>query len=184
METVGLGQLGYQTDHAQKSPQTLALMQARLYARLQKMLFCTNEDGQKHECGIVSDSLCPFYFFNVLTTPEEKPAVDMSDISSEDSGSNNTVYNNVYLWRSLPWVHHNKIHILDAAPFHCLHKRSMLLYSRFTFCVLHCILRSYKRGRWRTVCQVQQRLTPCMILSCMENLQSNMPSVSIQKKRY
>ena len=97
METVGLGKLGYQTDHAQKSPQTLALMQARLYARLQKMLFCTNEDGQKHECGIVSDSLCPFYFFNVLTTPEEKPAVDMSDISSEDSGSNNTVYNNVYL---------------------------------------------------------------------------------------
>ena len=47
-------------------------MQAHLYARPRNMHFCTNEGGQKRECGIVSDSLVLFYFFIVLTTPGEK----------------------------------------------------------------------------------------------------------------
>ena len=68
--------LGYRTDHAQKSPRTLALMQAHLYARQRKMHFCTNEDGQKHECGIVSDSFVLFTFS--LSWPPRRKSLQLT----------------------------------------------------------------------------------------------------------
>jgi hypothetical protein len=45
----------------------------------------------------------------------------------------------------LPWIHHNKIHIVNTPPLHGFHKACMIFYCCFTFGILHGILPSQHR---------------------------------------
>ena len=155
-------------------------MQAHLYARPRNMHFCTNEGGQKRECGIVSDSLVLFYFFIVLTTPGEKAcswhvwhpqSIQAQIIQSTIMCTYEGAYHGSTITRSISSMPRL---FIASTKGPC----SFTVASHSAYSTASCA--HTKEEDEEPPCQVQQRLTPCMIRSCMENLQSNIPLIPIQ----